>query len=68
MKQKDGGLPYRILLQNGRYHIRGNQFETSGVYALRGEIVAIGNEQPEEKIVDEFRMQMTTSTAPQQPQ
>jgi plastocyanin len=51
----------------GTYHIRGNLFETSGEYAVRAEIVAIGNEQPEERIVDEFRMQVTTPT-PQQPQ
>jgi plastocyanin len=51
----------------GTYHIRGNLFETSGEYAVRVEIVAIGNERPEERIVDEFRMQVTTPT-PQQPQ
>jgi plastocyanin len=51
----------------GTYHIRGNLFETSGEYAVRAEIVAIGSERPEERIVDEFRMQVTTPT-PQQPQ
>jgi plastocyanin len=51
----------------GTYHIRGNLFETSGEYAVRVELVAIGNERPEERIVDEFRMQVTTPT-PQQPQ
>jgi plastocyanin len=50
----------------GTYHIRGNLFETSGEYAVRVELVAIGNERPEERIVDEFRMQVTTPT-PQQP-
>ncbi len=50
----------------GTYHIRGNLFETSGEYAVRVEIVAIGDERPEERIVDEFRMQVTTPT-PQQP-
>ena len=51
----------------GTYHIRGNLFETSDEYAVRAEIVAIGSERPEERIVDEFRMQVTTPT-PQQPQ
>jgi hypothetical protein len=29
-------------------------FETSGVYEVRAEIVAKGNERPEEKLVDEL--------------
>ncbi|MDQ3852046.1 MAG: hypothetical protein M3299_04350 [Thermoproteota archaeon] len=44
----------------GTYHIRGNLFETSGEYAVRVEIVAIGNDRPDERIVDEFRMQVMT--------
>lgn len=49
----------------GTYHVVGNLFETSGEYAVRAEIVAIGDDQPDERIVDEFRMQVTT--APQTP-
>ena len=45
----------------GTYHIKGNLFETSGKYAVRAEIVAIGNDRPDERIVDEFRMQVTTA-------
>jgi plastocyanin len=45
----------------GTYHVVGNLFETSGVYAIKVEIVAIGNDQPEERILDEFRMQVTTA-------
>ena len=52
----------------GTYHIRGNLFETSGEYAVRAEIVAIGNERPEERILDKFRMQVNAPTPPQQPQ
>lgn len=44
----------------GTYHVMGDLFETSGIYAVRVEIVAIGNDQPDERIVDEFRMQVTT--------
>jgi plastocyanin len=51
----------------GTYHVMGNLFKTSGEYAVRAEIVAIGNDQPEERIVDEFRMQVNVPT-PQQPQ
>jgi hypothetical protein len=43
----------------GTHHIMGNLFETSGEYAIRVEIVAIGNDQPDERIVDVFRMQVT---------
>lgn len=39
----------------------GNLFETSGIYAVRVEVVAIANDQPDERIVDEFRMQLTTA-------
>ena len=49
----------------GTYHVVGNLFERSGEYAVRAEIVAIGDDQPDERIVDEFRMQVTT--APQTP-
>jgi hypothetical protein len=53
----------------GTYHIRGNLFETSGEYSVRAEILAIGNEQPEERIEDEFRMQVNAPMPlPQQPQ
>ena len=44
----------------GTYHVMGDLFETSGIYSVRVEIVAIGNDQPDERIVDEFRMQVTT--------
>jgi plastocyanin len=44
----------------GTYHIMGNLFETSGEYPIRVEIVAIGNDQPDERMVDVFRMQVTT--------
>jgi plastocyanin len=44
----------------GTYHIMGNLFETSGEYEIRVEIVAIGNDQPDERMVDVFRMQVTT--------
>lgn len=43
----------------GTYHIMGYLFETSGEYAIRVEIIAIGDDQPDERIVDEFRMQVT---------
>lgn len=43
----------------GTYHVMGNLFETSGEYAIRVEIVAIGNDPPDETIVDESRMQVT---------
>ena len=43
----------------GTYHIMGNLFETSGTYAIRAEILAIGDELPEEKVEDEFRIQVT---------
>ncbi|MDQ4050525.1 MAG: hypothetical protein M3115_03625 [Thermoproteota archaeon] len=43
----------------GTYHIMGNLFETSGTYAVRAEILAIGNDQIDERIVDDFRMQVT---------
>ena len=49
----------------GAYHVVGNLFETSGEYAVRVEIVAIGDDRPDERIVDEFRMQVTI--APQTP-
>ncbi len=52
----------------GTYHIMGNLFRTSGEYAVRAEIVAIGNDRPDERIVDEFRMQVTAPTPTQQPQ
>ena len=45
----------------GTYHVVGNLFETSGEYAIRVEILAIGNDQPEERIADEFRMQVMTA-------
>jgi plastocyanin len=45
----------------GTYHVMGDLFETSGIYAVRVEIVAIGNDQPDERIVDEFSMQVTTA-------
>jgi plastocyanin len=44
----------------GTYHIMGDLFEISGMYAVRVEIVAIGIDQPDERIVDEFSMQVTT--------
>jgi hypothetical protein len=43
----------------GTYHIMGNLFETSGEYVVRAEIIRIGNDQPDEGIMDEFRMQVT---------
>jgi plastocyanin len=43
----------------GTYHIMGNLFETSGEYSIRVEIVGIGNDQLDERIVDVFRMQVT---------
>jgi plastocyanin len=43
----------------GTYHIMGNLFETSGEYAIRVEIVGMGNDQLDERIVDVFRMQVT---------
>ncbi len=47
----------------GTYHVVGNLFETSGEYAVRAEIVAVGDDQPEQGIVDDFRMQVNTSPA-----
>jgi plastocyanin len=46
----------------GTYHVIGNLFETSGEYAVRVEVVAIGSDQPDQRIVDEFRMQVTTAS------
>jgi hypothetical protein len=43
----------------GTYHVIGNLFETSGEYVVRAEILAIGDDQPDARIMDEFRMQMT---------
>jgi hypothetical protein len=40
----------------GTYHVMGNLFKMSGEYTVRAEILAIGSEQTNEKMVDEFRM------------
>lgn len=45
----------------GTYHVMGDLFEIDGTYTIRVEVVAIGNDQPDERIVDEFRMQVTTT-------
>ncbi len=45
----------------GTYHVMGNLFETSGEYTIRVEVVAIGNTAPTERIVDEFKMQVTSA-------
>ncbi len=47
----------------GTYHVIGNLFETSDEYAVRAEIVAVGDDQREQRIVDDFRMQVNTSPA-----
>jgi hypothetical protein len=39
----------------------GNLFETSGEYVIRAEILTIGNDQQDERIMDEFRMQVTAA-------
>jgi hypothetical protein len=43
----------------GTYHVVGNLFETSGTYVVRAEIPAICDELQDERIVDEFRNQVT---------
>ena len=45
----------------GTYHVMGDLFKTDGPYTIRVEVVAIGDDQPDERIVDEFRMQVTTA-------
>ncbi len=45
----------------GTYHVMGDLFKTDGPYTIRVEVVAIGNDKPDERIVDEFRMQVTTA-------
>jgi plastocyanin len=45
----------------GTYHVMGNLFETSGEYAVRVEILAIGNDQSDERIMDEFKVQVTAA-------
>jgi hypothetical protein len=48
----------------GTYHVIGNLFETSGEYTIRVEAMAIGNTPPPERIVDEFKIQATSSLSP----
>ena len=43
----------------GTYHVMGNIFETSGTYLVRAEILAIGDDLLDEKIVGEFTIQVT---------
>jgi hypothetical protein len=38
------------------YHVIGNLFKTSGGYTVRAEIAAICSEQPNKRMVDEFRV------------
>jgi hypothetical protein len=45
----------------GTYHVMGKLFKTSGEYTVRAEILAIGSEQTNERMVYEFRMQVTTA-------
>jgi plastocyanin len=45
----------------GAYHVKGNLFETTGEYTIRVEVIAIGNNLPNERTVDEFRMQVMVS-------
>jgi plastocyanin len=45
----------------GTYHIMGNLFETTGEYVVRAEIIAIGSDPPDERIMDEFRIQVTAA-------
>ncbi len=51
----------------GAYHVIGNLFETSGEYTVRVEPIAIGNTPPTERLLDEFRIQVTSAPLPSPP-